>query len=211
MGRNKNWKGEPSSVILAKMSSLDKKKEQLKFSGHKSYWVLVRFYKIFTLFKFYFQVELTVSPLPTLTESDKVLCTFGETTHDAQLKEGVIICDPPDIIPPTPKGQGKEILLPSTYNKRKEHSLLLLMWCSYMCCIQGFFPLPVPFPVWLNLVHSNSLKKKSFAQTFSIAVFTSCSIPSVSTRNLKQELGRGIDTEPERCYSVSQTNRTQLL
>uniref|UniRef100_A0A8C0HS45 Plexin-B2 n=1 Tax=Buteo japonicus TaxID=224669 RepID=A0A8C0HS45_9AVES len=51
------------------------------------------------------KVELTVSPLPTLTESDEVLCTFGETTHSAQLKEGVIICDPPDIIPPTPKGQ----------------------------------------------------------------------------------------------------------
>ncbi|XP_032867347.1 plexin-B2 [Tyto alba] len=51
------------------------------------------------------KVELTVSPLPTLTESDQVSCTFGETVHDAQLKEGVIICDPPDIIPPTPKGQ----------------------------------------------------------------------------------------------------------
>uniref|UniRef100_A0A8C3JE50 Plexin-B2 n=1 Tax=Calidris pygmaea TaxID=425635 RepID=A0A8C3JE50_9CHAR len=51
------------------------------------------------------KVELTVSPLPTLTDSDTVLCTFGETVHDAQLKDGVIICDPPDIIPPTPRGQ----------------------------------------------------------------------------------------------------------
>lgn len=96
-------------------------------------------FRHFTLFTFCFQVELTVSPLPTLTESDQVLCTFGETTHYAQLKEGIIICDPPDIIPPTPKHQGKEILLPSTHNRRKEHSLLLLMRCSYMSCIQVFF------------------------------------------------------------------------
>ncbi|XP_025936353.1 plexin-B2 isoform X2 [Apteryx rowi] len=51
------------------------------------------------------KVELTVSPLPTLTDSDRLLCTFGETIHYAQLKEGVVICDPPDLIPPTPKGQ----------------------------------------------------------------------------------------------------------
>ncbi|XP_014819489.1 PREDICTED: plexin-B2 [Calidris pugnax] len=51
------------------------------------------------------KVELTVSPLPTLTDSDTVLCTFGGTARDAQLKDGVIICDPPDIIPPTPRGQ----------------------------------------------------------------------------------------------------------
>ncbi|NWJ10312.1 PLXB2 protein, partial [Crypturellus undulatus] len=51
------------------------------------------------------KVELTVSPMPTLTESDELVCTFGETTRSAQLKEGVIICEPPDWIPPTPKGQ----------------------------------------------------------------------------------------------------------
>ncbi|NXD09615.1 PLXB2 protein, partial [Nothocercus nigrocapillus] len=51
------------------------------------------------------KVELTVSPLPTLTDSDELFCTFGETTRSAQLKEGVIICEPPDWIPPTPKGQ----------------------------------------------------------------------------------------------------------
>ncbi|NXA47653.1 PLXB2 protein, partial [Nothocercus julius] len=51
------------------------------------------------------KVELTVSPLPTLTDSDELVCTFGETTRSAQLKEGVIICEPPDWIPPTPKGQ----------------------------------------------------------------------------------------------------------
>lgn len=82
-------------------------------------------------------MELTVSPLPTLTESDKVCCTFGETVHSAQLKDGVIICDPPDIIPPTPKHQGKEILLPYMDSKRKEHILLFLMLCSYMRCLRG--------------------------------------------------------------------------
>lgn len=114
-------------MILAKMSPLSKKNQQLKFSGHKFYLVFVCFFQIFYPFNFFLQVELTVSPLPTLTESDQVFCTFGETTHYAQLKEGVIICDPPDLIPPTPKGQGKEILLPSMYNKKEEHTLLLLM------------------------------------------------------------------------------------
>ncbi|KAM8820267.1 plexin-B2 [Eudromia elegans] len=51
------------------------------------------------------KVELTVSPLPTLTDNDELFCTFGETTRSAELKEGVIICEPPDWIPPTPKGQ----------------------------------------------------------------------------------------------------------
>uniref|UniRef100_A0A8B9FA04 Plexin-B2 n=1 Tax=Amazona collaria TaxID=241587 RepID=A0A8B9FA04_9PSIT len=66
------------------------------------------------------KVELTVSPLPTLTESDQVLCTFGETTHYAQLKEGIIICDPPDIIPPTPKHQDHvSVPLQLTFGKNK--------------------------------------------------------------------------------------------
>uniref|UniRef100_A0A8B9C8W9 Plexin-B2 n=1 Tax=Anser brachyrhynchus TaxID=132585 RepID=A0A8B9C8W9_9AVES len=50
-------------------------------------------------------VKLTVSPLPALNSNDQLLCTFGETTHPAQLNEGVIICGPPKVIPPTPKGQ----------------------------------------------------------------------------------------------------------
>ncbi|KAM6306906.1 LOW QUALITY PROTEIN: plexin-B2-like [Podargus strigoides] len=66
------------------------------------------------------EVELTVSPLPTLTESDKFFCTFGEKNHYAQLKEGVIICDPPDIIPPTPKGQDHvSVPLQLTFGKNK--------------------------------------------------------------------------------------------
>ncbi|KFV87190.1 Plexin-B2 [Struthio camelus australis] len=51
------------------------------------------------------KVELTVNPLPALTDSDRIECTFGKTTHYAQLKEGVVICDPPDQIPLTPEGQ----------------------------------------------------------------------------------------------------------
>lgn len=92
-------------------------------------------------------MELTVSPLPALTESDKICCTFGETVHSAQLKDGVIICDPPDIIPPTPKHQGKEILLPYMDSKRKEPRLLFLILCSYMGCLQGgVFSSSSPFP-----------------------------------------------------------------
>nr|XP_006122669.1 plexin-B2 [Pelodiscus sinensis]XP_006122670.1 plexin-B2 [Pelodiscus sinensis]XP_006122671.1 plexin-B2 [Pelodiscus sinensis]XP_006122672.1 plexin-B2 [Pelodiscus sinensis]XP_006122674.1 plexin-B2 [Pelodiscus sinensis]XP_006122675.1 plexin-B2 [Pelodiscus sinensis]XP_014428880.1 plexin-B2 [Pelodiscus sinensis] len=51
------------------------------------------------------KVELTVSPLPDLTESDQLWCQFGETTQVAKLTDGTIICDPPQTIPHTPKGQ----------------------------------------------------------------------------------------------------------
>uniref|UniRef100_A0A452H9J0 IPT/TIG domain-containing protein n=1 Tax=Gopherus agassizii TaxID=38772 RepID=A0A452H9J0_9SAUR len=51
------------------------------------------------------KVELTVSPLPELTESDMLWCQFGETTNIAELRDGTIICDPPTTIPHTPKGQ----------------------------------------------------------------------------------------------------------
>uniref|UniRef100_A0A8C3S3G2 Plexin B2 n=1 Tax=Chelydra serpentina TaxID=8475 RepID=A0A8C3S3G2_CHESE len=51
------------------------------------------------------KVELTVSPLPELTESDTLWCQFGETTNIAELRDGTIICDPPTTIPHTPKGQ----------------------------------------------------------------------------------------------------------
>ncbi|XP_067420426.1 plexin-B2 isoform X2 [Emydura macquarii macquarii] len=51
------------------------------------------------------KVELTVSPLPSLTEGDKLWCQFGETTNEAELNEGTISCNHPQTIPPTPKGQ----------------------------------------------------------------------------------------------------------
>lgn len=72
-------------------------------------------------------MKLTVSPLPALNSDDQLLCTFGDTTHPAQLNEGVISCGPPKVIPPTPEGQGKEIVLPVVYNKRKEHKPLFLV------------------------------------------------------------------------------------
>lgn len=95
------------------------KKGSWTFCGHKPCWACLLSFKYFTCWKLCLQVKLTVSPLPTLSTSDKLWCTFGETSHRAQLNEGVIICDPPDMIPPTPKGQGKEILLPAKHRKRK--------------------------------------------------------------------------------------------
>lgn len=95
------------------------KKGSWTFCGHKPCWACLLSFKYFTCWKLGLQVKLTVSPLPTLSTSDKLWCTFGETSHRAQLNEGVIICDPPDMIPPTPKGQGKEILLPAKHRKRK--------------------------------------------------------------------------------------------
>ncbi|XP_062439111.1 plexin-B2 isoform X2 [Rhea pennata] len=66
------------------------------------------------------KVELTVSPLPALTDGDQLVCTFGETIRDAQLKEGVVICNPPDLIPPTPKGQDHvSVPLQLTFGEKK--------------------------------------------------------------------------------------------
>ncbi|XP_074871427.1 plexin-B2 isoform X2 [Carettochelys insculpta] len=57
------------------------------------------------------KVELTVSPLPDLTESDQLRCKFGETTHMAEFRDGIIICDHPETIPHTPKGQDHVLVL----------------------------------------------------------------------------------------------------
>ncbi|XP_068787709.1 plexin-B2 [Struthio camelus] len=66
------------------------------------------------------KVELTVNPLPALTDSDRIECTFGKTTHYAQLKEGVVICDPPDQIPLTPEGQDHvSVPLQLTFDEEK--------------------------------------------------------------------------------------------
>uniref|UniRef100_A0A8C3IBY4 Plexin B2 n=1 Tax=Chrysemys picta bellii TaxID=8478 RepID=A0A8C3IBY4_CHRPI len=66
------------------------------------------------------KVELTVSPLPELTESDTVWCQFGETTNIAELRDGTIICDPPTTIPPTPKGQDHvSVSLILTFGEKK--------------------------------------------------------------------------------------------
>lgn len=124
-------------------------------------------------------MKLTVSPLPALNSDDQLLCTFGDTTHPAQLNEGVIICGPPKVIPPTPEGQGKEILLPAVYNKRKERKPLFPVWCFYMNCMHIFFFFQsfASDSLLLIFIQSNinlKKKKKSFTQTFCIAVFTSC-------------------------------------
>uniref|UniRef100_A0A803SY08 Plexin B2 n=1 Tax=Anolis carolinensis TaxID=28377 RepID=A0A803SY08_ANOCA len=54
------------------------------------------------------KVELTITPLPDLNEDDQIWCHFGNMVHQAELQGEAIICQPPDEIPPTPKGQGKE-------------------------------------------------------------------------------------------------------
>uniref|UniRef100_A0A8C2LJ97 Sema domain-containing protein n=1 Tax=Cricetulus griseus TaxID=10029 RepID=A0A8C2LJ97_CRIGR len=52
------------------------------------------------------QVRLSVSPLPTLTQEDELLCLFGEPPpRSAQVEGDAIICDPPSSIPSTPPGQ----------------------------------------------------------------------------------------------------------
>ncbi|XP_058164981.1 plexin-B2 isoform X2 [Dasypus novemcinctus] len=52
------------------------------------------------------EVHLTISPLPALTEDDKLLCRFGDSPpHRARLEGGVVICNSPSSIPSTPPGQ----------------------------------------------------------------------------------------------------------
>ncbi|KAM4882053.1 plexin-B2 [Thomomys bottae] len=52
------------------------------------------------------EVQLTVSPLPTLTPEDELLCHFGDLpTHPARVEGDVVICYSPSNIPTTPPGQ----------------------------------------------------------------------------------------------------------
>ncbi|XP_061496174.1 plexin-B2 isoform X2 [Rhineura floridana] len=51
------------------------------------------------------EVELTLSPFPALNEDDQLWCHFGETSHQAGLQEGSIVCRHPNEIPPTTKDQ----------------------------------------------------------------------------------------------------------
>lgn len=53
------------------------------------------------------QVQLTVSPLPTLTKEDELLCLFGESPpHLARVEGDAVVCSSPGSIPSTPPGQG---------------------------------------------------------------------------------------------------------
>uniref|UniRef100_A0A8C4N203 Plexin B2 n=1 Tax=Equus asinus asinus TaxID=83772 RepID=A0A8C4N203_EQUAS len=52
------------------------------------------------------QGELTVSPLPALSEEDELLCLFGESPpHSARVEGDAVICNSPSNIPSTPPGQ----------------------------------------------------------------------------------------------------------
>ncbi|XP_019399008.1 PREDICTED: plexin-B2 [Crocodylus porosus] len=57
------------------------------------------------------RVELIVSPLPALTEGDQLWCKFGDTELPAELREGTIICNPPETIPHASRGQD-HVLVP---------------------------------------------------------------------------------------------------
>lgn len=56
------------------------------------------------------QVQLTVSPLPALSDDDTLLCLFGGSPpHPARLQEGTVVCNSPSrsSLPRTPPGQGE--------------------------------------------------------------------------------------------------------
>ena len=53
-------------------------------------------------------MQLTVSPLPALSEEDELLCLFGNSpAHAARVEGDVVICNSPHTIPRTPAGQGE--------------------------------------------------------------------------------------------------------
>ncbi|XP_012412033.2 plexin-B2 [Trichechus manatus latirostris] len=52
------------------------------------------------------EVQLTVSPLPTLREEDELLCLFGDSPpHRARVEGDTVVCNSPNVIPSTPPGQ----------------------------------------------------------------------------------------------------------
>ncbi|XP_037703692.1 plexin-B2 isoform X2 [Choloepus didactylus] len=52
------------------------------------------------------EVQLTVSPLPALTEGDELLCLFGDSPqHSARVEGDTVVCKFPSSIPSTPPGQ----------------------------------------------------------------------------------------------------------
>ncbi|XP_006876454.1 PREDICTED: plexin-B2 [Chrysochloris asiatica] len=52
------------------------------------------------------EVQLTVSPLPTLREEDKLLCHFGDSPpHLTRVEGDMVFCNSPSVIPSTPAGQ----------------------------------------------------------------------------------------------------------
>lgn len=54
------------------------------------------------------QVQLTVSPLPALSDEDQLLCHFGDSpAHPARVEGDAVICNSPRTIPNTPPGQGE--------------------------------------------------------------------------------------------------------
>jgi len=52
------------------------------------------------------EVQLTVSPLPALSDEDQLLCHFGDSpAHPARVEGDAVICNSPRTIPNTPPGQ----------------------------------------------------------------------------------------------------------
>ncbi|KAG8517997.1 Plexin-B2 [Galemys pyrenaicus] len=78
-------------------------------------------------------VQLTISPFPTLGKDDVLLCHFGNTLHPAAVSGATVVCNSPTSIPDTPPGQDHVAVEIKLLFKHDEISLTSYLYPFYDC------------------------------------------------------------------------------